>query len=61
MKNITNNLTAWLTSSLLLIGILFSGNAISDNHIGLVIHANGAIVATNDGSQRKLTRGSTFQ
>lgn len=61
MKNTTDNLTAWLTSSLLLIGILFSSNAISDNHIGLVIHANGAIVATNDGSQRKLTRGSTVQ
>ncbi|MDH5474038.1 MAG: FecR family protein, partial [Gammaproteobacteria bacterium] len=58
MKKITDNLTPWITSSLMIMGLLFSSSAISENNIGRVIHTSGNLVASNHGSSRELERGS---
>ncbi|MDH5613211.1 MAG: FecR family protein [Gammaproteobacteria bacterium] len=58
MKKITANLTPWIKSSLMIIGLLFSSSAISENNIGRVIHTSGNLVASNHGSSRELERGS---
>ena len=61
MTRLTYNLTAWIKNSLLIMGLLFSGGAISENSIGHVIHARGSLIASNDGSNRTLTRGSRIE
>ena len=61
MKKLTKNLTLLIKHSLFITGILFSSNAISENNIGRVIHAHGAIVASNDGENRILKRGSIIK
>ena len=58
MKNLTNNLTIWINGSLLMMGFLFSGTAISESNIGRVVHTNGDLVASNNGATRTLKRGS---
>lgn len=55
----TNNLKIWIRNSFLIVGLLFSNHAISENtNIGRVIHTNGSLVASNNGSIRTLKRGS---
>jgi len=61
MKKLTNNLTLWIKHLLFITAMLFSGNAISENNIGRVIHAHGAIVASNDDGNRILKRGSMIK
>lgn len=40
--------------------ILFSSSAFSTNEIGRVIHSSGTIIASNSGSERILSRGSSI-
>ena len=58
MIKLTNNLTIWVKNSLLIMGLLFSSNSISESNIGRVIQSNGDLVASNNGSTRALKRGS---
>ena len=58
MTKLTDNLTIWIKTSFLIMGIIFSGSAISENNIGRVIHTSGNLVASNNGSSRALQRGS---
>ena len=57
MTKFTDNII-WIKNLFFIIGILFSSHAISENNIGRVIHTNGDLVASNNGSSRALQRGS---
>ena len=58
MTKHTNNLKIWIRNAFLIVGLLFSNHVISENNIGRVIHTNGSLVASNNGSIRTLKRGS---